>query len=200
MTSSQHSPELHALSRKTSYACITLIVWCLFWETVGAPLQHAGYWLALKGFLLLPLLPKLWRGERYTYQVLSLLILLYVLEGLLRTFSDTAPSRYFAVIELLLSTLIFIWVNQFALKTKAAKPQREKKNRKMSWLLYAIILLIAMNLTLPSTHSSLIGAEDANYIHFKTALEWLTAALVIPYVSLIVFYRFKTTESTSDRS
>ena len=185
-------PTLTALMRKTTYLSIALFVLCVVWETVGAPLKHgAGYWMALKGILFLPLLPKLWRGERYAYQVFSLLSLLYVLEGLLRTFSDAAPSKYFAITELLMSTFIFIWVNQFAYRTKAPKPLREKKTRKMSGLLYVAMIVFAVNLTLPSADNPMMGAEDQGYIQFKNALQWITIGLVVPYMLIIGFYRIR---------
>lgn len=191
-----HTPHnqltLNALARKTTYLSIALFVLCVVWETIGAPLKHgAGYWMALKGFLFLPLLPKLWRGERYAYQVFSLLSLLYVLEGVLRTYSDATPSKYFAIAELLISTFIFIWVNQFAYRTKAPKPPKEKKTRKMSGLLYVAMIIFAINLTLPSADSPWIGTEDQGYIQFKTALQWITIGLVVPYVLIIGFYRLR---------
>lgn len=188
----QSPAALTALTRKTTYLSIALFLLCVVWETVGAPLKHgAGYWMALKGFLFLPLLPKLWRGERYAYQVFSLLSLLYVMEGLLRTFSDASPSKYFAIAELLMSTFIFIWVNQFAYRTKAPKPIKEKKTRKMSGLLYVAMIVFAINLTLPSADSPLMGAEDHGYVQFKTALQWITIGLVVPYMLVIGFYRVR---------
>ncbi|AXF85623.1 hypothetical protein DTO96_101354 [Ephemeroptericola cinctiostellae] len=187
-----NQPALNALARKTTYLSIALFILCVVWETVGAPLKHgAGYWMALKGILFLPLLTKLWRGERYAYQVFSLLSLLYVLEGLLRTFSDATPSKYFAIAELLMSTFIFIWVNQFAYRTKAPKPQKEKKTRKMSGLLYVAMIVFAINLTLPSADNPMMGTEDQGYIQFKTALQWITIGLVVPYMLIIGFYRVR---------
>ena len=195
----QNQTALIALARKTSYLSIALLLLCVVWETIGAPLKHgAGYWMALKGFLFLPLLPKLWRGERYAYQVFSLLSLLYILEGALRTWSDAPPSKYFAIAELLLSSIIFVWVNQFAYRTKAPKPPKEKKTRKMSGLLYVAMIIFAINLTLPSADNPLLGAEDQGYIQFKTALHWLTIGLVVPYLLIIGFYRLRNARKPVD--
>lgn len=98
--------------RRLAFAVGVLIVWCALWETVGAPLRSigaSGYWMALKGLLLLPLLPRLWRGERRALQILSMLILLYAAEGWVRAFSDwSALGRGFAWGEIGLSTAIFV--------------------------------------------------------------------------------------------
>lgn len=189
------NPDLAALARKTVYASIALFVLCVIWETLGAPLKSGGYWLALKGVLFLPLLPKLWRGERYSYQVFSLLSLLYVLEGLMRVYSDPAPSYYFAMVETILAVLIFVWVNQFAFKTKAPRPAKVKKTRKMSGLLYVALIIFAVNLTLPSPDSAFLNADDGTYIQFKTILNWITLGIVVPYLIIIAYYRIKSSRS-----
>jgi uncharacterized membrane protein len=88
---------------------IALIVLCAIWESIGAPLRDGGTWFALKGMLLLPYVFKTWRGERRGFQVLSLLILLYVLEGVTRAYADISPlSRAYAWGELVLAASIFI--------------------------------------------------------------------------------------------
>lgn len=192
------NPDLAALARKTTYVSIALFLLCVIWETVGAPLKSGGYWLALKGVLFLPLLPKLWRGERYSYQVFSLLSLLYVLEGLMRIYSDAAPSKYFAMLEIILSVTIFFLVNKFAVRTKTPRPPKEKKTRKMSSLLYVALIVFAINLTLPSPDSPLLGTEDHSYILFKNILNWFTLGIVVPYLLVIAYYRIKSTRSKTE--
>jgi uncharacterized membrane protein len=67
-----------------------LIVWCLLWETVLAPLKPGGSWLALKAVpLLFPLIGVLKR-DLYTLQWSSMMILAYLAEGVVRGYSDTA--------------------------------------------------------------------------------------------------------------
>lgn len=185
------------LALKTAYATIALILWCVLWETVGAPLKNGGYWFALKGLILLPLISKLRRGDRYTFQVMSLLILLYVMEGLLRTFSDTSPSRYFAAIELALATLIFVWVNQFAYRSRPPRAPTNKKSRQLSWWLYAAIGLILINLMLPNTSSEMVSATETGYLQIKSLLNYSALFLATPYLVFIGIYRYLSTRKNT---
>ncbi|HEY5801493.1 MAG TPA: DUF2069 domain-containing protein [Burkholderiaceae bacterium] len=78
---------------KTFYygACaslIALIVLCLAWETVLAPLQPGGSWLVLKIVPLLWPLAGVLKRDVYTLQWSSMLILLYFTEGVVRGWSD----------------------------------------------------------------------------------------------------------------
>jgi len=86
-----------------SISLITLIILCLAWELWLAPLRPGGSWLVLKAVPLLPAVFGILRGNRYTHQWASLLILLYLLEGMLRAVSDTGPSRGLALLETLLA-------------------------------------------------------------------------------------------------
>ncbi|MBP0599300.1 DUF2069 domain-containing protein [Herbaspirillum sp. LeCh32-8] len=68
---------------------IFLILLCLAWELVLAPLRPGGSWMVLKVIpLLLPLRGVLKR-DVYTMQWSSMLILVYLAEGLVRATSDT---------------------------------------------------------------------------------------------------------------
>lgn len=49
----------------------------------------------------------LFRRRVRSHQVMSLLVWLYVLEGLVRSWSDSGWSRWFAVLEVVLSLLLF---------------------------------------------------------------------------------------------
>lgn len=101
------------MSQRTCYlmACtslIALIFLCLAWELVLAPIQPKGSWLALKCLpLLIPLFGIL-HGRRYTFQWSSMLILLYVMEGVVRATSDAGPARWLALAETALSVTFFI--------------------------------------------------------------------------------------------
>lgn len=91
-----------------SVSLIALIVLCVLWETVLAPVRPGGTLLALKALpLLLPLRGVL-RGNLYTYQWASMLMLLYFMEGIVRATSDPGVSANVAWIEVLLST-VFFW-------------------------------------------------------------------------------------------
>ena len=86
---------------------IVLIFLCLGWELWWAPLRPGGSLLALKAvFLLLPVFGIL-RGKRYTYQWASMFMLLYLMEGLVRAYSDHDLGRNLAAAEAALA-LLFI--------------------------------------------------------------------------------------------
>jgi uncharacterized membrane protein len=90
-----------------SVSLIALIVLCVVWETVLAPVRPGGTLLALKALpLLLPLRGVL-RGNLYTFQWASMLMLLYFMEGIVRATSDPGFSANVAWVEVLLSTLFF---------------------------------------------------------------------------------------------
>jgi uncharacterized membrane protein len=70
---------------------LALIALCVAWELVLAPLRPGGSWMVLKVVpLLLPLRGVLKRNL-YTLQWTSMLILLYLAEGIVRATSDSAP-------------------------------------------------------------------------------------------------------------
>jgi uncharacterized membrane protein len=85
---------------------LALIALCLAWELWLAP-SRAGPWLALKALPLLLPLPGLLKFRLYTYRWTSLLLWLYMLEGLTRADSDRAPSCWLALAEIMLCLLLF---------------------------------------------------------------------------------------------
>lgn len=86
---------------------IALIFLGLAWELVLAPVRPGGSWLVLKVLpLLLPLFGIL-HGRRYTYQWASMLILLYVVEGVVRALTDRGTASRLAMVELVLATVFF---------------------------------------------------------------------------------------------
>ena len=85
---------------------IGLIVLGLAWELWLAPTGSGT--LALKVLPLALVLPGLWRFRMQTYRTLSLLVWLYVAEGLVRSTSGEAmPVPVLAVIETGLSLVAF---------------------------------------------------------------------------------------------
>lgn len=89
---------------------VILCVWLLAWEIVIAPLHPGGSLLALKVLpLLLPLRGVLKR-DLYTLQWSSMVILLYLIEGVVRAWSDrTEISRLMALGETLLVCAYFLF-------------------------------------------------------------------------------------------
>lgn len=107
-----------------SASLIGLIFLCLIWEGWIAPIKPGGSWLILKGaVLLLPLFGVL-RGNRYTYKWLSLLVQLYLLEGLTRATSDSGLSRWLAIGETILSLILFASAVAYV---RTTRPVPEKK-------------------------------------------------------------------------
>jgi uncharacterized membrane protein len=91
-------------------ACISLIaliILCLSWEILLAPLNTNGSLLFLKVLPLLGPLFGILKGRRYTYQWASMLILLYFIEGVVRAWSDQGLSAQLAMIEIALSVIFF---------------------------------------------------------------------------------------------
>lgn len=95
------------ISHTAHAAWFFLIVLCLAWELVLAPL-HSGSWrLAFKVLPLLCAVPGLWQRRVYTLQWASLLIWFYFTEGIVRATSDPGTSRWYASIEVILCLLFF---------------------------------------------------------------------------------------------
>ena len=107
-----------------SASLIALIFLCLGWELWWAPLKPGGSWLILKAVLLLAPLFGIMRGKRYTYKWLSLLVQIYLLEGLTRATSDHGLSQQLAIIETLLAGTLFVFVVLYIRATRG--PQEEK--------------------------------------------------------------------------
>ncbi|MHB1182052.1 MAG: DUF2069 domain-containing protein [Sulfuricella sp.] len=86
---------------------IALIFLCVAWELWLAPLRPGGSSLVFKVLPLLLPLPGILRGKRYTYQWASMLILLYLTEGVVRAMSDKGWSATLAGVEIALTVVFF---------------------------------------------------------------------------------------------
>ncbi|UCD67909.1 MAG: DUF2069 domain-containing protein [Betaproteobacteria bacterium] len=99
---------MRALYLAANASAVLLIALGIAWELFLAPLRPGGSWLVLKVLPLLLPLRGILRANRYTCQWASMLSLAYFVEGVVRTFSDTAPSRYLAAIESVLAMILFV--------------------------------------------------------------------------------------------
>jgi uncharacterized membrane protein len=100
---------------------LLLVALALTWELWLAPTGRGT--LALKALPLLLALPGLLRYRLYTCRWLSLLVWLYVAEGLVRAMTDTGLSARLAVLEVLLALLLFAacaWQVRWRLRLPAA--------------------------------------------------------------------------------
>ncbi|WP_025135296.1 DUF2069 domain-containing protein [Achromobacter sp. DH1f] len=121
------NPELNPRLRlAASVSLFALIVLCVTWETVVAPLRPGGSWMLLKALPLVLPLRGILRGNLYTYQWASMLSLLYLMEGAVRAMSD--PSRLSVLMawgEIVLSTVFFLSAIFYVRPAKrAARSQR----------------------------------------------------------------------------
>lgn len=87
---------------------LALMVLCVAWELWLAPLRPGGSWLALKALPLCLPLAGLLKRRMYTYRWVSLVIWLYFTEGVVRAWSDPAPSSWLALLEVALCLSLFI--------------------------------------------------------------------------------------------
>ena len=109
--------------RVTLIALLLLIATCLLWEWKLAPLRPGGSWLIAKVIPLLLMLPGIVRARLYSFQWVSMAILLYFTEGIVRATSDiNTTSVILAWIEVVLTTVIFMMV---LLYTKSYKRPKE---------------------------------------------------------------------------
>ena len=88
-------------------AFVDLFILCVCWEWFISPLRPGGSWLILKGVPLLFAIPGLWKGKVYTMQWASMLILLYLTEGLVRIL-ETGVNFWMALLETILATTGFV--------------------------------------------------------------------------------------------
>lgn len=123
--STEFAAGLPPLARRANLAAaaslIALIVLCLAWELWLAPLRPGGSWLVLKALPLLAALFGILRGRRYTHQWASLMIQLYLLEGLTRATSDHGMMQWLAVVEVTLALLFFAAAVSYARLTAPSR-------------------------------------------------------------------------------
>ncbi|MBL8516832.1 MAG: DUF2069 domain-containing protein [Betaproteobacteria bacterium] len=87
---------------------LALALLALGWELWLAPLRPGGSMLAWKALPLGIALVYALRGTRRTFQWLSMLILFYFTEGVVRAWSESGVSRTLAVTEIALSLWVYI--------------------------------------------------------------------------------------------
>ncbi|MFO1244022.1 MAG: DUF2069 domain-containing protein [Ramlibacter sp.] len=97
-----------ALTRRLAVGSLLgLIVLGLLWELWLAPVRPGGSLLAIKVLPLCIPLAGLLKNRMYTYRWVSLLVWLYFTEGVVRAYSDRAPSSYLAMVEVALCLVLF---------------------------------------------------------------------------------------------
>jgi uncharacterized membrane protein len=115
-----------ALPRRIVVAAVAaLVVLCVAWELWLAPLKPGGSLMVLKVLPLAAVLPSLVRGRVRAFQWWSMLILVYLCEGIVRGMSDPdATSRLLGWVEAALASVAWfgILATVKAARTAASRP------------------------------------------------------------------------------
>ncbi len=107
-----------ALAIGATVLLVALIALGLAWELALAPLRPGGSWLALKVLPLAAALPGFLRRRRYTFQWMSMLVLAYLAEGVVRAWSERGASQLLATAQAVLAALLFLAAALYARATR----------------------------------------------------------------------------------
>ena len=102
------TPTQQRLHWISSISLVLLIILCILWELVLAPLRPGGSWMVIKVLPLFAPLAGTLKKNVYTLQWASMFILLYFTEGVVRAWSEHGMSQLLASLEVLFSTTFFI--------------------------------------------------------------------------------------------
>lgn len=110
---SVNQPMTISLNPVYRYICfaslLALLLLCVLWELILDPLVPGGSIYVLKALPLIFPLYGVYKGNLYTMQWSSMLVLLYIMEGTVRWYSDlSTASMYLGMAETLLSLLVFV--------------------------------------------------------------------------------------------
>ena len=100
-------PAVEATRWVAVASVLGLIVLGLAWELWLAPLRPGGSWWALKVLPLCIPVAGLLKRRMYTYRWVSLLVWPYFIEGVVRATSERGPSVPLAVLEIVLTLVLF---------------------------------------------------------------------------------------------
>lgn len=103
---------------------VGLVVLCIGWELWWAPVRPGGSLLALKALPLLLALRGVLKGSLYTLQWTAMLSLLYLMEGVVRAWSDLSTvSAALAGVEIILSLGLYLGAVLYVRPAKRAAKQ-----------------------------------------------------------------------------
>lgn len=103
-----------------------MIVLSLAWELCLAPLRPGGSALALKAVPLALALRGTWRRNLYTLQWASMLVLLYLAEGIVRGMTERGLSAQLGWLEALLAFAYFTCALAYVAPFKRTAKARKK--------------------------------------------------------------------------
>lgn len=115
-----------AFAYGASAALIALIVLSVAWEWRLAPLRPGGTALVLKAVPLLFAVSGVLKSRLYTLQWASMLILLYLMEGIVRGMSDRGLSATLGWLETALAAAFFVCALGYVAPFKRAAKRAKK--------------------------------------------------------------------------
>jgi uncharacterized membrane protein len=126
MSSAQAAPNRNALASGALASLVALIALALLWELWLAPLRPGAWALALKALPLACALPGVARKSLYTLQWASMLVLLYLAEGIVRGMTDSGLSARLGWLEALLALAFFVCALAYVAPFKRAARAKKR--------------------------------------------------------------------------
>jgi uncharacterized membrane protein len=126
MNSAQAAPNRNALASGALASLVALIALALLWELWLAPLRPGAWALALKALPLACALPGVTRKSLYTLQWASMLVLLYLAEGIVRGMTDSGLSARLGWLEALLALAFFVCALAYVAPFKRAARAKKR--------------------------------------------------------------------------
>jgi uncharacterized membrane protein len=104
---------------------VSLAIWCVAWESQVAPLREGGSWMTLKSIpILLPIIGIIHEREK-SFQILSLIVIAYLIEAVVRSYADSGTMQAMALGELILSLSLFFTLIARAKKLKKSSLKKQ---------------------------------------------------------------------------
>lgn len=133
-TTSVHQAQQVALNPRyrvlAFVSLLLLFLLCIAWELFLDPLVPGGSVYVLKALPLLFPLYGVYRGNLYTLQWSSMLVLLYFMEGVVRWYSDISPtSSMLGAIETILAVVFFLAAILYVRPAKQAAKRAKKQGK-----------------------------------------------------------------------
>ena len=109
---------------------LLLFLLCIAWELVLDPLMPGGSVYVLKALPLLFPLYGVYKGNLYTLQWSSMLVLLYFTEGVVRWYSDiSTTSSMLGAVETVLALVFFLAAILYVRPAKQAAKRAKKQGK-----------------------------------------------------------------------
>lgn len=126
-----NTPELSSPLRWGAFVSLVLLILLgVAWELWLTPQARGSAFMALKVLPLLLPLRGVFKGNLYTMQWASMLVLLYLMEGVVRVYSDIEPlSAALGGAEAALALVFYLCAILYVRPAKRAARQQAKANK-----------------------------------------------------------------------